>query len=563
MKYVSVMQLYPGFETEYQKRHDELWPDLSALLTQFGIANYSIYLHPQTQQLFASFEAEPGFDAEGLAQQPVMKKWWDYMADIMETEANNAPVATPLKSVFEFDPLPTLSDVCAVLDIGKTNVKLSAIRLVNGTILTTVKTENKVITDGPYPAANSEGIWQWFQQELKKMARTFAIKQISITTHGATIACMKDGELALPIMDYEFAGVDNIREIYQTERPDFSETFSPSLPAGLNLAAQLCWLEKKHSDAFLDVDQFLLYPQYWGYLLSGVMASEVTSLGCHTDLWNPQKSEFSSLVKKKNWLSRFPKFYATGAVLGTVRKELAESLGLPNDCQVINGIHDSNASLVPYLNKEEPPFTVVSSGTWTIIAGIGSPASCLDADKDMLANVNALGKPTYSIRFMGGREWDALKGEQPASKTDLNKIIQKNIFALPGFAQGGPFQHVEGKIVGTTEALSECEKTALATLYLALMIDYSLSQLQQNQTIFIEGAFARNELLLTLLHTLRPEQSLYRSDDATGTTSGTAMLSSPWREQWISAHTAIQSQLPDAAALQHYRTQWLDLLPDR
>lgn len=101
MMYASVMQLYPGNEDEYRARHDAIWPELSAHLKDCGIRNYHIYLHPQTLQLFASFETDAPLDEAALKQHPVMQRWWHYMADIMDTQADSPePKAIALTEVF-------------------------------------------------------------------------------------------------------------------------------------------------------------------------------------------------------------------------------------------------------------------------------------------------------------------------------------------------------------------------------------------------------------------------------------------------------------------------------
>lgn len=94
------MQLKPGFEAEYKKRHDEIWPELQALLSETGIQDYSIFLDEETLTLFAVQKISPDFDEKYLPNHPIVKKWWAYMGDIMETNPDNSPVAIPLKEVF-------------------------------------------------------------------------------------------------------------------------------------------------------------------------------------------------------------------------------------------------------------------------------------------------------------------------------------------------------------------------------------------------------------------------------------------------------------------------------
>lgn len=94
------MQLKKGYEEEYEKRHDEIWPELSNLLKNTGISNYYIYLDQKTLTLFATLDAEDETKLDDIPHQAIVKKWWKHMADIMETNEDNSPVVNDLKQVF-------------------------------------------------------------------------------------------------------------------------------------------------------------------------------------------------------------------------------------------------------------------------------------------------------------------------------------------------------------------------------------------------------------------------------------------------------------------------------
>src|SRR5688500_8258987 len=94
------MQLHRGFEEEYRRRHDNLWPDLKDLLKKHGVSEYSIYLDEDTNTLFGVMQVEDPAQLENMPEHPVMKKWWAYMRDIMDTNPDNSPVSIPLKEVF-------------------------------------------------------------------------------------------------------------------------------------------------------------------------------------------------------------------------------------------------------------------------------------------------------------------------------------------------------------------------------------------------------------------------------------------------------------------------------
>lgn len=94
------MKLFPGREAEYQKRHDEIWPDLQRLLKETGIHDYSIFLEKETGHLFGVLTVKDPGRLDALPQHEVMQRWWAYMADIMETNEDQSPVSIPLQEVF-------------------------------------------------------------------------------------------------------------------------------------------------------------------------------------------------------------------------------------------------------------------------------------------------------------------------------------------------------------------------------------------------------------------------------------------------------------------------------
>jgi L-rhamnose mutarotase len=94
------MKLHKGSEQEYKKRHDEIWPELAALLTDNGISDYAIFLEKETGFLFGVLKVVDSALLDTLPSQPIMQKWWAYMKDIMDSNEDNSPVSTPLQEVF-------------------------------------------------------------------------------------------------------------------------------------------------------------------------------------------------------------------------------------------------------------------------------------------------------------------------------------------------------------------------------------------------------------------------------------------------------------------------------
>jgi len=97
------MKLKPGTIEEYKRRHTEIWPELKQLLSDHGISDYAIYIDPTTHTLFAVQKRSGNFDPKSIPKHPIVKKWWAYMADIMETNPDHSPIESPLIEMFHMD----------------------------------------------------------------------------------------------------------------------------------------------------------------------------------------------------------------------------------------------------------------------------------------------------------------------------------------------------------------------------------------------------------------------------------------------------------------------------
>jgi sugar (pentulose or hexulose) kinase len=415
--------------------------------------------------------------------------------------------------------------IVAVLDIGKTNVKVAAHDLATGTDLMVRKAPNTVLRDGPYPHYDVAAHWDFFLTGLADLARAHTIDAVTITTHGAAAALVDAaGDLALPVLDYEHDGPAETARAYDALRPAFAETFSPRLPLGLNLGAQLFWLQARFPADFARAAAILTYPQYWAFRLSGVQASETTSLGCHTDLWAPAAVRFSSLVTARGWDRLLPPPRPAFDALGTITPEVAAATGLDPATPVICGLHDSNASLLPHL-ANPAPFAVVSTGTWVIVFAVGGRADHLDERRDTLANVDAFGRAVPSGRFMGGREYELLVGPDAPKPTEAEvlKVVGTGIIPGPGWAGAtGPFPKASPRWLVDPTTLSPGERAAAASVYLALMTETVLGLTSAAGPIIVEGPFGGNAVFTAALAGLTGRLVRVASGQ-TGTTAGAAL----------------------------------------
>lgn len=442
----------------------------------------------------------------------------------------------------------------AVIDIGKTNAKVVLVDAATGQEMAVHKTANSVLSDPPYPHFDTERLWAFILQSLSKFAREPGFDALSITTHGASAALLDaTGKLALPVLDYEHLYADAINSAYDALRPDFSETYSPRLTGGLNLGAQLHYQRTCFPEDFARVSTILTYPQYWALRLTGVAANEKTSLGCHTDLWLPFDGRFSPLVDTLGLTGKMAPIHSAFDVLGEIRTDLARQIGLAKPVPVYCGIHDSNASLLPHLVDRTEPCTVVSTGTWVICFAPGAQPSGLDAARDTLVNVDAFGTPVPSARYMGGREWEMMTKDLPATShsvewAELETVIGKKTMLLPSTVTGtGPFPAAKARWTETPQTAAA--RRAAASLYQAMMTATCLEMIDSQGQILVEGPFASNTIYLAGLASLT-KRSVFASGSQTGTAMGAAILAGARPKQSL---RPVEQSIPD---LDDYATAW-------
>ncbi len=448
-----------------------------------------------------------------------------------------------------------------VIDVGKSHTRL---HLVDAATSRTVWSAQCASTTVAGPQLNELGLAQaeaWLLDALAHAPGRERISTLVPVAHGAA-AVLLDGEgRRLQAPDYEDPRYARTRVAYELERDPFEQTFSPPLPDGQNLGAQLYFVQSELPLLWQQVARILPLPQYIAWRLSGVMSSEVTSLGTHTDLWLPLQRDYSPLAQRRGWVSRFAPLRRADEALGCVRPELARHIGLDPACHVLCGIHDSNAAYLAQRLRwpAERPFAVVSSGTWTVVMASGTSLAQLDPARDMLANVDVWGQAVATARFMGGREFAAVAGEaglrcQPDAAT-ARQLIARGSMALPAFSPaGGPFPGHQGQIAGPPPQ-DGVERVTLASIYLALVVDLMLDLLDFKGGTVLAGPLASNPLFPVLLAALRPDQAIMQSELADGSVAGALALAQSMRRSVVATSTAA-AQSPRLSGLAAYKEAW-------
>jgi sugar (pentulose or hexulose) kinase len=428
-----------------------------------------------------------------------------------------------------------------VLDVGKTLSKLT-LWDAQGRLL-----ERRMRPNAPaaqvaagYRTLDVFGIEAWLAGTLAEFGRITDVGAVIPVAHGAAAALLSNGQLAQPPLDYEHAIPASVRQAYDAQRESFALTGSPALPNGLNLGAQLHYLETLRGGPVSTGVTIVPWAQFWSWLLSGVASADVTNLGCHTDLWYPLSGTHSKLAVQRGWAARMAPVTPSKAALGTLLAPWVERTGLAPDVMVHCGIHDSNAALLAARAHREiagGEATVLSTGTWFV--AMRTPAGAFDIaslfeKRDCLVNVDACGKPIPSARFMGGREIELLasgrhideREDQHALLAAVSAVVHRGAMALPTFTPGsGPYADRRGRWIHPPE--NEVERLAAVCLYAALVADESLELIGTRDRLLIEGRFGRCEVFARALASLRPTTRVYLADSESDASFGALRLLRP------------------------------------
>jgi L-fuculokinase len=412
-----------------------------------------------------------------------------------------------------------------VLDIGKTNKKLlvydSSLKCLNreekGVAFPPVRWDGVLCDDAP-------AVYRWMIEGLKAASQRFKhIRAISVSTHGATMALLGecrdrvfkgDGGLVFPIVSYE-------QEVTPEEEAHFyrdmqlspeemqRQTATARLGWLLNVAKQIHWLEHRYPEQFKEVTDVLMYPQYFGLLLTGKKAAEPTALGCHGYLFDLSGERYSVVAERLGIANKLPPFplRCSWEPLGFVRPSIVEETGLPAECVVTMGVHDSNAALVPYFVMGLKDFVVQDSGTWVVTMSVRDKAEFEKGEigKDVFYNRSIYGDPVKTALFRGGAEFEFYRdrvlpgaGHPEGMNVELLEeiVTKREAFSLPAIVKGaGIFPRSTASFVGVDTIFANPE-TAWCVIDLGLAVQgceaIRMAGGDKVASIFIEGNIGRN-----------------------------------------------------------------------
>ena len=456
----------------------------------------------------------------------------------------------------------------AVLDVGKTNLKLCVTDL-DGAVIETVSTRN---TTSPGPPWRHHGLLTlapWVGTTLAGLARRHPLRVVVPVGHGSggvlTLADPDAGACgaALPMMDYEDAFPAGLDAAYRGEAGTFADRGSAVMMASTHAARQLFRMQSEQPEAVSAAAHYLNVAQYWAWWLSGVAVSEYSAMGAQSQLWNVPRRQFSPIVRRQGWERLIPPFRPAWETLGPVRAALRERFGLPDGLTVLTGAHDSSANFHRYRAAGLADFTLVSTGTWIVALSREADVARLSEARGMTINADMEGAAVGGALSMGGREFSAVagpdwKGEQ-SEPAALASIVDRGTMALPSFGGNeGQFPGSAGcgRIAGPAPQ-TQAERTALAVLYAALLTVACADALGGGERLILDGTFLQDALYAPLVAALRPGRPTEISHEPNGVAAGAALLASHTsRTGPVPIALARPSPLPPVPGLDRYAATW-------
>lgn len=422
----------------------------------------------------------------------------------------------------------------AVLDVGKTNVKLNA-ATAEGRLIETLSVANPVLPGPPWRHHDLAALRGWVFDGLAELSRRHPLEAFVSSGHGSGGVLVSDDPdagdgTALPMIDYEQPLPEDVRLAYEPLSGSFFDRGSAVMHGATHQARQMFWMERAEPERFARARWFLGLPQYWAWVLSGAAVCEATLLGAQSHLWNVAEQRFAPIVALRGWERLLPPFARAWQTVGRIRPELARRHGLPAGLRVLAGGHDSSLNYYRYQAGGLEDFAVVSTGTWIVGFSDRTPLERLDEHRGMTCNSDVFGRPLGGVLTMGGREFTAITGpdapEADVSPETVARLVERGTMALPSFGDDDglfPGSAGKGRMEGPP-ATDAGERKALAMLTCALLTAECLDALGGGGMVVLDGSFLRDPLYARLVAGLVPARPVRYNLDAYGVASGAALL---------------------------------------
>ena len=430
--------------------------------------------------------------------------------------------------------------VIAIFDIGKTNKKFFLLDTGYQIVHEQSITFSEIIDEDGDACEDINALTNWITKTFTNILseKKYEVKAINFSAYGASFVYIDaDGKVIAPLYnylkDYPAKLKNAFYKKYGGEENLSCETASPSLES-LNSGLQLYRLKIEKPALYKKVKYALHLPQYVSFLITGKMVSDITSIGCHTLLWNFNKNNYHQWVKEEGCEKKLAQIKPSGKAFNITFNNKRLKAG--------TGLHDSSAALIPYLAVFKEPFILISTGTWCISLNPFNkkPLTVEELKHDCLCYLDYKGKPVKASRLFAGYNheqqikriakhfqkpnefYKTIKYDELIIKHLEDSDILKNKFEVSN--------HISAKVIFEKRQFKKFknyEESYHCLIHDIMQQQFISTQLVlQNSNIkriFVDGGFSNNSIYMHLLAYAFPQLEVYAASVAQATAMGAAL----------------------------------------
>jgi sugar (pentulose or hexulose) kinase len=431
--------------------------------------------------------------------------------------------------------------VIAIFDTGKTNKKVLLFDEHYKLVYEESKQMNEVADEDGFPCEDIAALTQWLKDSFEKLVtdKKFDIKAVNFSAYGASFVYLDD-ELNVipPLYNYLKPYSPGLQKKFYDDHGGESivarQTASPVL-GNLNSGLQLYRLKYEKPDTFKKIKWALHLPQYLSYVLCSSISTDITSIGCHTNLWDFQDDKYHQWVNEESMDDKFPEILSCTDIAGYSFGHIPTGAGL----------HDSSAALIPYLASFQEPFILLSTGTWCISLNPFNHAQLTnnELNQDCLCYLSYEGKPVKASRLFAGYEHEqqikklsTYFNKPPDYFTGVACDVELLKKLKPGVKK---MRKVDDKIMVGQSVFAERDLDDFRNYeeaYHQLIADIISQQIKSTnlvlkgtavKRIFVDGGFSKNAIYMYLLAEAFPSIEVYAASVAQASALGAALAIHP------------------------------------
>ncbi|SHH48273.1 Sugar (pentulose or hexulose) kinase [Chryseolinea serpens] len=421
-----------------------------------------------------------------------------------------------------------------IFDVGKTNKKIllfdTHYRLVfeSSVQLPEIKDE-----DG-FPCEDVHALTNWIKVAFEKILsdERFEVKAVNFSAYGASFVYVDENlypvlTLYNYLKPYPDSQKTTFYEQYEGET-EFSKTTASPVLGSLNSGMQLFRLKKERPEIFAKIKYALHLPQYLSSIITKAAYSEITSIGCHTNLWNFKSNGYHDWVFQEGIKEKLPPILKSDESFSLSHRDTQIAVGI--------GLHDSSSALIPYLASFHEPFVLLSTGTWCISLNPfnNSTLSTQELENDCLCYLTYKGQPVKASRLFAGYEHE----QKVRQLADQYNVSVDRITKTEYNSSATSMVISDGVLRKTKKVTSQLHPSDINELeeaekaYHELIIEIVQKQmistklvLQGNivKRIFIDGGFSKNNIYMNLMAAVFPEIEIYAASIAQASALGAAL----------------------------------------